>query len=118
MEIVHRAVGEVKIGEERRRRQGVFRDADQPVVWQKQRRGGEHAQDCQQAVGQQPLDAVGPEPVETDAPVPFQLAQQQPGDEESRQDEEDIDPDKAAWHAGNAKMVADDRQNGHGAQTL
>nr|BFF16058.1 hypothetical protein GCM10025699_73610 [Microbacterium flavescens] len=45
------------------------------------------------------------------------LAQEQPGDEEPRDDEEDVDPDEAA--AGPPRDVLDDHgHDGHGAQTL
>ena len=52
------------------------------------------------------------------APVHFALAQQQPGDDEPRDDEEDLDADVATAEPGNAGVVDEGQEDGDGAQAL
>ena len=47
------------------------------------------------------------------SPLPF--AEQQPGDQEARDDEEDVDPDEAARHP-ETSVVEDDERDGKAAQ--
>ena len=66
-------------------------------------------------------DAPGTPSVETAegrVPRPLALAQEQPGDDETRDDEEDFDADVTTAETGYARVVDESQENGDGTHPL
>ena len=63
-------------------------------------------------------DAPGVEGPQVDASVALALAHEEPGDQEPRQDEEDVDPDEAAAHRRQAGVEREDQEDGDATQAL
>ena len=117
-EVVDRLGGEMPVGRVEGRADDVARDFDRAHGGEEQEREGADGGEEDRRQRQQPLGAAGVEAAQRDAAGPVELAQQQPGDEEARDDEEDVDADIAAGEEGQARVAEEDGADRDGAHSL
>ena len=118
LEIVGRQECEPDVADVERGRCTVEGDVRQAQWRQHDCRRGDCDEDGERGRGQQPAGTAGVERRQRDRARLADLADDQPGDEEARQDEEDVDADEAAGQQRKPRVIAEDEQDGYGAESL
>nr|WP_242473348.1 hypothetical protein [Blastococcus sp. TML/M2B] len=116
--VVHRAVGEVPVDQVDRALDEVLRHLRPAHLGQEEDGEGRGPGQGHGRRREDPARAAGVEAGQRDGAAALQLGDQALGDEEAREDEEDVDADEAAGQPGQARVVQDDEADGDRAQAL
>ena len=112
-------VPEEEVGVEEQRRHARCRCQRRLLAGEAHKRHDRHGEhDNDDEGGENSADAAGVEIAEIDAAVPPRIVEQQPADQETRNDEEDVDADETARKGGDAGVVGDDEPDGDGTQAV
>ena len=118
LQVVGRLEGKAQVRDVQRGGDPVLRDVARTQRRQHRDRRDDRHQDQQGGRRQQPASPPRIEGQQRDRPARVELAKQQPGDQEPRQHEEDVDADVAAAQAGHTRVVEQDEHDGDRAESL